>query len=118
MPLSTAAKNLMLDALGAVTGFASLHTADPGASGTTGELSGGSPAYARKAVTWNAAASSNLDSSNAPVFDVPAGSTVTHFGLWSLVSGGTFYGSNSLSSPETFTGQGTYTLTDADVSLT
>lgn len=117
MGLNATAKNLMLNALGAVAGYASLHTADPGASGT-GEVTGGSPAYARKAVTWNAAASSNLDSSNAPVFDVPAGTTVTHFGLWSASSGGTFYGGQSLSASETFTAQGDYTLDDADVNLT
>lgn len=50
---TTTAKNTMLDAL-TVT-HASLHSADPGATGTN-ELAGGSPAYARKAVTVNAAA--------------------------------------------------------------
>jgi hypothetical protein len=115
MPLSTAAKNAMLDHLAGLAVFASLHTADPGATGTN-EVSGGSPAYARKAITWNAAASGNLDNNANPVFDVPAGTTVTHVGFWSAVSAGTWYGSADVTD-ETFAAQGTYTATDADIAL-
>lgn len=115
MALNNNAKNVMLDALAGVAVFASLHTADPGATGTN-EVTGGSPAYARKAITWNAAASGALDDSNAPVFDVPAGTTITHVGLWSASSAGTFYGSFDITD-ETFGAQGTYTLTDADITL-
>lgn len=114
--LSPAGKNVMLDALGAVAVFASMHTADPGTAGTS-EVTGGSPAYARKSITWFAASAGDLDNNANPVFDVPAGTTVTHFGLWSAGSGGTFYGGGALSTAETFGGQGTYTLTDADVTL-
>lgn len=120
--LSTAVKNQMLDTLRTAGAPAiqathySLHTADPGATGTS-EVTGGSPAYARKATAWNAASAGDLDNSNTPVFDVPAGTTVTHFGLWSLVSGGVFVGSGPLSANETFAAQGTYTLSDADVTL-
>lgn len=113
--LSDAGKAVMLDALGAVAIYASLHTADPGTNGAN-EASGGTPAYARKSITWNATAAGDLDSSNAPVFDVPA-NTYTHFGLWSAASGGTYYGGGALSASETFSAQGTYTLTDADVTL-
>ncbi len=117
MGLTVAAKNVMLDALGAVIGYVSLHTGDPGSNGAN-EVTGGSPAYARKAVTWNAAASGNLDNNANPVFDVPAGTTITHYGLQSASSGGTFYGGDALSASETFGGQGTYTLTDLDITLT
>lgn len=116
MALSNAGKNVMLDALGAVAVYASLHTADPGTTGAS-EVSGGSPAYARKSVTWNTAASGNLDNSNTSVFDVPGSTTVAYFGLWSASSGGTFYGGGSLSASETFASQGQYTLSDADVTL-
>src|SRR4051812_26618256 len=81
----------MEDALAAVAVFVSLHTADPGSSGTS-EVSGGSPAYARKAITWTSAASGVLSASNAPVFDVPAATTVGWAGLWSASTAGTFYG--------------------------
>lgn len=115
MALSPAGKNVALDAIAAVAGFASLHSADPSTTGAN-EITGGSPAYARKAHTWNAASSGNLDDSNQPVFDVPA-TTVSHFGLWSASSGGTFYGGGALSASEVFTAQGTYTLTDCDIAL-
>lgn len=116
MALSDNGKNIMLDALGGVVLYVSLHTADPGTTGAS-EVTGGSPAYARKSVTWNPAASGNLDSANQPVFDVPASTTITHFGMWSAAVGGTFYGAGALSAAETFAAQGTYTLTDADVTL-
>jgi hypothetical protein len=116
MALSNNGKHVMLDALASAAGYVSLHTADPGTTGAS-EVTGGSPAYARKAQTWNAASGGALDNSNAPVFDVPAGTTVTHFGLWSAASAGTFYGGNALSASEAFAAQGTYTLTDCDVTL-
>lgn len=115
MPLQNPAKHAMLDHLATLAVWASLHSADPGAGGAS-EISGGSPAYARKAITWNAAAAGNLDNLANPVFDVPAGVTVSHVGLWSAVSGGTFYGSADVTD-EAFAGQGTYTLSDFDISL-
>lgn len=117
MGLNNNGKNVALSGLAAVASYVSLHTADPGTTGT-GEVSGGSPAYARKAITWNAPAAGNLDSSNVPVFDIPAGTTVTHFGLWSASTGGTFYGGNAISASEAFAAQGEYSLDDADVALT
>ena len=95
-------------------GYASLHTADPSTTGTN-EVTGGSPAYARKAVTWNAAAAGQITLSNQPLFDVPAG-TVAYAGLWSAVSGGTFKGKWQLTS-EVFAGQGQYQLTSGSVTV-
>ena len=115
MPLNNTAKNAMLDNLATLIGFVSLHTADPGGTGAN-EATGGSPAYARKAITWNSASAGNLDSSNQPVFDVPAG-TYTHVGFNSLVTAGTWYGEGDITD-ETFAGQGTYTLTDCDIAIT
>jgi hypothetical protein len=57
-----------------------------------------------------------MDDSNQPVFDVPAGGSVQYVGMWSAASGGTFYGYGTVST-ETFTNQGTYTLTDMDIDL-
>lgn len=107
--LIDASKNLMLDALGIDT--VSLHTGDPGAAGTANELTGGT--YARKAITMNAAAAGNLDSSNTPVFDVPAGNTITHVGYWDAT---VFRGSMAITS-ETYAAAGTYTLNDFDLNL-
>jgi hypothetical protein len=69
--------NAMLDAV--TFDLASLHTAYS-ASGAN-EVTGGSPAYARKAITVAAAASRARAASTQPVFDVPA-TTVRFIGLW------------------------------------
>lgn len=115
MPYSSVGKNAMLNALAGLALFVSLHDGDPGESGAN-EISGGSPAYARKGITWNPAGGGSLDSSNQPVFDVPAGKTVSYVGFWSAESDGVFYGAADVVD-EVFGAQGTYTLTDADLDL-
>lgn len=91
--ISNTAKNLMLEALdeSLATGadFGSLHTA----YSTTGasEVTGGAPAYARKGITWSAAASgSKALAATFPLWDVPAGTTVAWWGGWDAVTAGTF----------------------------
>ncbi len=87
MPYTPVAKNMMLDALcrdeapTTPIGDASLHTAFPGDTGAN-EVSGGAPAYARKSITFNKAAAGSSDSSNAPVFDVPASTTIRFVGYF------------------------------------
>lgn len=78
MSLTVAAKNTMLAALSIDT--ASLHTAFPGLTGTS-EVTGGTPAYARKAVSFAAPAGGSRALSAAVTFDVPA-TTVRWFGFW------------------------------------
>ncbi len=115
MPLTAEAHHRMLNHLATQIATASLHSADPGTTGAS-ELTGGSPAYARKAVTWNAAAASNIDQANAPVFDVPGGSTVAFVGYWSGEATPVFLGSDPVTA-ESYAAQGTYTLSDSDISL-
>lgn len=111
MPYVANGKNVMLDALGAVAVFASLHSAIPNASGS-GEISGGSPAYARKAIVWSAAAAGSMDkNATDPIFDVPAGD-VFYVGLWSAGTGGTFYGYMPINGG-TIAGVGTAATSDA-----
>lgn len=113
MPYSTNAKNTMLNALSLA--YVSLHTADPGDTGAS-EVSGGSPAYARKAITVGAASNGQRAASTQPTLDVPAGTTVRYVGYWTAVSGGTFLGSYDVQD-EVFSVQGTYTITAATFSL-
>src|SRR6478752_1659086 len=89
--------------------FASLHTS---AAGTTGanEATGGSPAYARKAITWTDGASDGSSAGSAVTFDVPAG-TYVEIGFWSASTAGTFGGSMALSSSAVLGSQGTVTVT-------
>lgn len=91
MPLVTAGYNALLSGgLSNVAIFASLHTGDPGTTGVN-EATGGSPAYARKSITYAAASGGTIASNAAITFDVPAG-TYYHVGLWSASTAGTFYG--------------------------
>jgi hypothetical protein len=120
MPLTTDGCNLMLDALNGTNPttpitHGSLHTAAPGDTGTN-EATGGAPAYARKSLTFSTAAAKNLDSSNTPVFDVASGVTISHVGFFSAITGGTFLAWADVTD-EAFGAQGTYTLTDADITL-
>jgi hypothetical protein len=111
MPLNDTAKNLMLDALGAAAGYVSAHTADPGEAGDN-EVAGGT--YAREAITWDSAYEAVLAASNQPVIDIPASTTVSFIGLWSLAESGTFYGAADVDN-EAFTNAGTYTVTSFEI---
>lgn len=73
-----ATRNGMATYYGATyAGYFGLATADPGTSATpSSEVSGGSPAYARKAITWGTAASSTITATSV-TFDSPA-ATITH----------------------------------------
>ncbi len=115
MPYAVASKNLMLDQLGAVAAYASAHTANPGSTGAS-EITGGSPAYARKAVTWSAASGGSKALSNSPTFDIPASTTVAFIGLWSAASGGTYYGYIAVTN-EVYAAQGTYQVTSGTIDL-
>lgn len=76
--ITDATANAMLDAI--TLDLCSLHTA----FSLTGanKVTGGSPAYADKAITFGAAASRQRSASSQPVFDVPAGATVRFIGIW------------------------------------
>ncbi len=120
MPYSTYQKNKWLDtwrnvSFAVTQTYASLHTANPGDTGTS-EVTGGSPAYARKAINWNAATAGTLDDSTAPVFDVPAAATVAFVGLWDAATAGNWLGYADVTD-EAFAAQGTYTVTDMDANL-
>ncbi len=103
------ARNVMLDQLATVAVRWAAHTGDPGgANSATNEVTGGSPAYARKAVAWNTAASGEATQNGDVALDIPAGTTVTYLSLWN--SAGTVrYLKKSVTS-EAFGAQGTYTV--------
>jgi hypothetical protein len=83
---------------------------------TDTELTGGSPAYARQAVTWVAASGGIIRPNADLTFNVPAGKTVAGFRCYSLVSGGTNYGGEDLTN-EVYTNQGTYKLLAASTGI-
>jgi hypothetical protein len=106
MPFTPATLADLLDTLDATTTHVSLHTADPGSTGAS-EVAGGS--YARQALDWSPASGSTKAAAQV-MFQVPGSTTITHYGLWSAASGGTFRGGTELDAPETFVLAGPYAL--------
>lgn len=94
MPFNDSARNAMLDALdesATQVTHIGIHTlTDPGTgtNANAGEATGGSPAYARQAVTWSAASAGQKVNSAGLTFDVPAG-TYGFFTLWNANLGNT-----------------------------
>lgn len=73
------------------------------------ELAGGSPAYARQAVFWNAPIAGFVQPAADLDFNVPGGVIVAGWRGYSAVDSGTDYGGADLT-PESYSGQGTYKL--------
>ena len=115
--LTTTGKNTVLGSGLPSTLYAALHSGAPGTDGTANEISGGSPAYARKSVTMAAATGGARAISAAVTFDVPSATTVAYASLWTASTGGSCVATDDVAS-EVFSGQGTYNLTAYTVSLT
>lgn len=112
MAIATLAqRNALATSYGTAAPYGALFTADPGTTGSvTGEVTGGSPAYNRKAMSWGAASASAI--TGAPVFDVPSGTTVTYFGVCVSVTPATAdLRDRAAVTSQAFASQGTYTVT-------
>lgn len=112
----TTARDVAVDAIAALAVRVALHTGDPGAANTaSNEVTGGSPAYARKAIAWNASSGGAAAPTGNVVLDVPAGTTVSWISLWN--SAGTVRYLKKDVTDEVFGAQGTYTVLAASTSL-
>lgn len=107
-----------LDCLGNASGFnvastyVQLHTADPGAAGTTAVASNST----RKQVTWNAAASgSKAAAADVSWTSVPASETYAYVSMWDAASAGNYLWSVALNASQAVTAGDTYTLTAANL---
>jgi len=100
-------RNALATAYGTNAAYGALYTTAPGGTAGT-EATGGSPAYARKALTWGTAASSAV--TVAPVFDVASGQTIVGAGVHTAITAGTYLDGASVTS-QAFASQGTYTVT-------
>lgn len=98
MPFNNTALNLAVNAIAGAGTYISAHTADPSTGGSN-EVAGGS--YARQQTTWGSASAGDRVGSEVTI-PIPAGTTVTHWGLWSASTSGTFYGGFELDDPEVF----------------
>jgi hypothetical protein len=104
----TTTKNALCTTYGQQGTYISVHTADPGTTGAN-EAGGGTPAYARVATTWAAAANSATTGSQVTI-NLPAG-TYTYAGLWSTASGTTGFVDKVAISSTTLGAQGTLLIT-------
>lgn len=120
-----ASRNQMLDAyVGRTTYTANaafyvkLHLGDPGAAGTNNAAAN----TTRQAVTFGSAAATGTISNTAAVewTSVPNTETYSHVSFWTASSGGTFLGSDDLSSTAAVTAGDTFRIPvgDLDLSLT
>ncbi len=115
MPFASPALNTAAVAVAGSIAYISLHSGAPGTTGTN-EISGGSPAYARKAPTYGTPDANNrVDLQAALLFNVPASTTVAAIGFWTALTGGTFLGSATFAAAETFSAAGELSLTSAAV---
>jgi len=100
-------RNNLATAYGTNATHGAVYTTAPGGTAGT-EPTGGTPAYARKALTWGAAANSAV--SVAPVFDIPAGATIVGAGVHTALTAGTYLDGAAVTS-QAFASQGTFTVT-------
>jgi hypothetical protein len=120
--LSDDGRDAAVDGLAAAAGYMSLHADDPGIAGDN-ELTGGAPPYQRQQVVRSPSGPGTRDLSDPATFNIPAGAIVAWFGYWTALSGGKFIGADELvddlGNPivETFSGQGTYTVTTAPLTV-
>lgn len=103
-------------AAGATT-YIQLHTADPGAAGTTG-VSG---VALRKALTWSAAASgSKAIMATLPQWATWAGGseTITHVSVWDALTTGNFLYSGALTASKAVSNGDTFNIASHSIALT
>jgi hypothetical protein len=110
----SAGANTALDALVAAYPWVQLHTAAPGAAGTTSVAT----ETTRKQVTWAAASGGAVSNSGAISWTNIAGSQdATHFTAWTASSAGTFGFSGTITA-NAYTAGDTYTVGIGDLDVT
>jgi len=109
MAIQTAqGKENLAVAYGTNAAFGALYTTAPGATAGT-EPTGGTPAYARKALTWAPGTVDGIVTATA-TFDVPSGATIVGVGVHTAATGGTYLDGSAVTS-QAFASQGTYAVT-------
>lgn len=101
-------RSALANAYGTNAPYAAVYSTAGGATAGT-EPTGGSPAYARKAVTWGGAGSGNTNTATIAAFDIPSGFTVAGAGFHSALTAGTYMDGGAVTS-QAFASQGTYQL--------
>lgn len=105
MALNDTLLNIGANAMAAAATHLSLHSAAPDAAGSNACTS------ARVAASWPGAATGDITVTNKAFTGVAASGPVTHVGLWSAATAGTFYGAYALTGDQSANAAGEYTLT-------
>jgi len=94
-----------------------LHTADPGAAGTTAAAAGDTT---RKQCTTGASSGGTKSSSGStgPWTNGGTSETLSHISLWSASTAGTFWRSIALSASQAWVSTNTFTLTSLTLTVT
>jgi len=109
MAIQTAqGKENLAVAYGTNAPYGALYTTAPGATAGT-EPTGGTPAYARKALTWAPGTVDGVVTATA-TFDVPTGTTIVGVGVHTALTGGAYLDGGTVTS-QAFSSQGTYAVT-------
>lgn len=108
-----AQKDTLANSYATAAPYGALFTSDPGTSGSaSGEATGGSPAYNRKALSWSTASGGTGVTTGGATFDVASGTTVTFFAVASSVTPGAATLRDKVAvTSQAFASQGTYTVT-------
>jgi hypothetical protein len=112
--MTTAEANSLATKAASDYAYAALYTTAPTQTAAGTEVTGGSPAYARQALTWSAASGGAITAS--ATFQVPA-DTIVGTGFHSAATGGNYLHGYTFGTSFVFSAQGTltvsYTFTEA-----
>lgn len=104
---TTTEKNNLATQYGTNAAYGAVYTTAPGATAGT-EPTGGSPAYARKALTWGAPSGGAVTAT--ATFDIPSGATIVGVGVHDALTAGNYLDGCSVTS-QAFSSQGTLQVT-------
>lgn len=93
--------------------YVKLHTADPGAAGTSNP----SAVTTRQAATFSAASGGAIALSNSPSFTMTATETITHISVWDASTAGNLLWTAALTTSKSVVNTDTLTFTTLGVSL-
>lgn len=108
MPLTTATKNTMLDAI--APDLIKLHSGNPTSTGAAATIAG-----ATKACSYSVSVNGERELAAPVEIDVPLGATVSHYSVWqgAILRSYSAFDSNA----ETYTNAGTANVTSAKISM-
>ena len=97
--------------------YLALYTSDPTEADTGTEATGGSPAYARKSISFGTEANGTVANSNTITFNTP-NATITHWGILDASTSGNLLYYGAFDIPISTTSGGTLVVAIGDLTIT